>query len=70
MVPPDEPPKVKATALVRNAVDSFLLARLEAKKLSFAPEADRITLIRRAMFDLLGLPPTELQSLKDQQIVY
>lgn len=41
----------------RTPVDAFLLARLEAKGLSFAPDADRVTLIRRAYLDLLGLPP-------------
>ena len=43
---------------VGRPVDSFLLSQLEAKQLSFASEADRRTLIRRATFDLLGLPPT------------
>jgi hypothetical protein len=40
-----------------NPVDAFLLARLREKGAAFAPEADRATLIRRASFDLLGLPP-------------
>jgi hypothetical protein len=53
-----EPPKVKAASLVRNPIDNFLLAKLEEKGLSFTPAADRITLLRRATFDLLGLPPT------------
>ena len=35
----------------------FILARLEAAGLEPAPEADRATLIRRAMFDVWGLPP-------------
>ena len=41
-----------------GSVDSMLLSKLEVKQLSFATEADRRTLIRRATFDLLGLPPT------------
>jgi hypothetical protein len=51
-------PPVQASDGVRNAVDAFLVARLRDKGLRFAPEADRRTLIRRATFDLLGLPPT------------
>ena len=51
-----EPPKTKS--LGRNPIDAFLLAKLEEKGQTFAPEADRLTLIRRATFDLLGLPPT------------
>jgi hypothetical protein len=38
-------------------VDAFLLSRLEANKLTLSPDADRITLLRRASLDLLGLPP-------------
>lgn len=53
-----EPPAVHNTAWMRNAVDRFVLARLEAAGLTPSPRADRRTLIRRAYFDLLGLPPT------------
>jgi mono/diheme cytochrome c family protein len=58
--PPVRPavPGVKNTGRVRNPVDAFVLAALEAKGLSLSPEADRLTLLRRVSFDLLGLPPT------------
>ncbi|MFN0195144.1 MAG: DUF1549 domain-containing protein [Planctomycetaceae bacterium] len=42
----------------RQPLDAFILAKLESHDLSPAPEADRRTLIRRAYFDLVGLPPT------------
>ena len=42
----------------RNAIDAFILARLEREKLAPSPEADRATLIRRLSLDLTGLPPT------------
>ncbi|MDR3638345.1 MAG: PSD1 and planctomycete cytochrome C domain-containing protein [Isosphaeraceae bacterium] len=58
--PPTEPPlpAVKNAAWPRNGLDRLILAALEAKGLTPAPEADKRTLIRRATFDLTGLPPT------------
>jgi mono/diheme cytochrome c family protein len=52
-----QPPLVRNAAWVRNPVDRFILARLEANSLKPAPEADRRTLARRAALDLTGLPP-------------
>ncbi len=56
-----ETPTVKHVDQVRTPIDALLLARLEARNLSMAPLADRATLIRRATFDLTGLPPTYAQ---------
>jgi mono/diheme cytochrome c family protein len=42
----------------KNPVDAFLLKKLSDKGVSFAPAADRLTLLRRITFDLTGLPPT------------
>lgn len=54
---------------VRNPIDQFILARLEAEGIRPAPEADRHTLIRRLSLDLTGLPPdpAEIETfVKDQ----
>ncbi len=57
-------PSVKNTAWPKNAIDYFVLARLEKEGLQPSPEADKATLLRRVSFDLTGLPPT-LQELDD-----
>lgn len=52
------PPPVNEAAWVQNPLDAFILAELEKAGLRPAPPADRRTLMRRAYFDLIGLPPT------------
>jgi hypothetical protein len=52
------PPRAANEALVKTAVDRFILARLEDKKLSLNSPAGNEKLIRRVYYDLLGLPPT------------
>src|SRR5689334_6646715 len=51
-------PVTKPRDRARTPVDAFLVEALARKKLGFAPDAGKITLLRRAYFDLLGLPPT------------
>jgi hypothetical protein len=51
-------PQMNDNGWSRNAIDKFVFAKLAAEGLTAAPEADKVTLIRRATFDLHGLPPT------------
>ena len=44
--------------LIRTPIDAFVLAKLREKGLRYAPDADRLTYIRRAALDLTGLPPS------------
>jgi mono/diheme cytochrome c family protein len=53
-----EAPAAKRDATARTTIDAFLAAKLKQNGLTPAAEADRVTLIRRLYFDLLGLPPT------------
>jgi len=59
-IPPERPelPKVKNKSWPRNAIDNFVLQRLEKEGLKPSSEADKLTLLRRLTFDLTGLPPT------------
>ncbi len=54
----DPLPQVKDAGWIRNAIDTFILERLERENLNPSPEADKLTLIRRLTLDLLGLLPT------------
>ena len=51
-------PKVKDKKWPRDPIDHFILSELEDRRLKPAPAAEKRTLIRRATFDLTGLPPT------------
>ncbi len=57
---PEDPPvpEVKNKRWAKSPIDHFILAKLEEMKLKPAPEATKRVLIRRATFDLTGLPPT------------
>jgi uncharacterized protein DUF1549/uncharacterized protein DUF1553/concanavalin A-like lectin/glucanase superfamily protein/cytochrome c len=59
-IPPVRPelPQIKNSSWPKNAIDYFVLDRLEREGLKPSPEADRATLIRRLSFDLIGLPPS------------
>jgi mono/diheme cytochrome c family protein len=56
-VAPPQPDSLPS-AWAENPIDRFVFAKLAEKGLSPSPPADRRTLIRRASYDLLGLPPT------------
>lgn len=56
------PPETGAEVRVRTPIDSFVLAKLEEHGLSLAQPATKRTLLRRAYFDLWGLPPTPEQA--------
>src|SRR5207247_8868283 len=51
-------PKTKTKERVRTPIDAFLVSALVKQKLVFSPDAEKGTLLRRACFDLTGLPPT------------
>lgn len=53
-----QPPVFRAADRVRTPIDAFVLRRLREKGLTFAPDADRLTLIRRVALDLTGIPPS------------
>jgi hypothetical protein len=57
----DALPNVRETELksVSGQIDDFVTARMHEHRLTPSPDADRVTLIRRLSFDLIGLPPTE-----------
>ena len=54
-------PAVKNESWVKSPVDRFVLAKLEEKSLAPAPAADKATLLRRASYDLTGMPPTKTE---------
>ena len=56
-----DPPVPSVRGEAANSIDAFLLARLEAVGLTYRAEADRRTLLRRATYDLTGLPPTHAE---------
>src|SRR5690606_17746747 len=67
--PPRQPslPSVRDADWARGAIDQFILAQLEGRDLTPAPDAHRAALLRRVYFDLIGLPPSpeEIQAFVD-----
>jgi hypothetical protein len=63
IVKPEVPtPSVQGSGFkIRNAIDAFVLTKLEREKVEPSVEADRATLVRRVYLDLIGLPPTPVE---------
>jgi hypothetical protein len=57
-IKPVSPPNVATSNWVKGDTDCFILEKLHEKALAPSPIADKLTLLRRATFDLTGLPPT------------
>lgn len=55
---PVEKPELPKAETTANPVDAFIIEKLSAANFEMAPEADARTLMRRASYDLIGLPPT------------
>ena len=55
-------PPTKPKHGARTPIDAFLLSAMAKQKLGFSPDAEKITLLRRAAFDLIGLPPTPAEA--------
>ncbi|MEZ5364606.1 MAG: DUF1549 domain-containing protein [Bryobacterales bacterium] len=55
------PPAVKDEKWARSPIDRFLLAKLEEKSLTPEAPADKATLLRRATYDLIGMPPSQAE---------
>ena len=53
-----EPPIIEKDSWSRNAIDKFILKRLQDSQIKPNPSAEKLTIIRRVSFDLLGLAPS------------
>jgi len=56
-----EVPTVQSENWPKDAIDNFVLAKLEASDLNANPTADKATILRRVYFDLIGLPPSPVE---------
>ncbi|HWH77049.1 MAG TPA: DUF1549 domain-containing protein, partial [Candidatus Binatus sp.] len=55
-------PQTQAKDRARTPIDAFLVTAMAKQKLGFGPDAEKVTLLRRAYFDLTGLPPTPAEA--------
>ncbi len=62
--PVDRPagPFTESQAWARNPIDAFVIARLQAQGLALSEPADKVALMRRVFFDLIGLPPSAAEA--------